>query len=139
MRDDTSYCPFCNHDYGRKVILENDNVYSIYDKFPVSKGHVLIVPKRHCSSYFELTDKEQECCWQMVNELRKFLSDRFHPGGFSIGVNVNEEAGQTVSHAYIHLIPRYAGDVKEPEGGVRGVIPEKRIYNASAIHKNQPK
>jgi len=128
MTIESPYCPFCIPKTSREIILENELCYCLYDKYPVSKGHALIIPKRHCSDYFELTPAEQTACWAMVNELKQILDNKYHPDGFNIGLNVNEAAGQTVSHVHIHLIPRYKGDVTEPEGGVRGVIPEKRMY-----------
>ncbi len=129
MMDEISYCPFCNPESGREVIIENDFVYSAYDKFPVSKGHALIIPKRHIANYFELSKDEQASCWEMVNKLKVILTEKYHPDGFNIGINVNETAGQTIPHVHIHLIPRYKGDVAEPEGGVRGVIPDKKKYS----------
>ncbi len=126
----SSECLFCNLDSSREIITESELAFAIYDKYPVNKGHALIIPKRHCSSYFELTAEEQTSCWQMVNELKNFLSEEFNPDGFNIGININEEAGQTIPHMHIHLIPRYKGDITQPEGGVRGVIPEKRLYRS---------
>ena len=128
MKDNISDCPFCNIDSGREIILENDTVYCTYDKFPVSKRHALVIPKRHCADYFDLTNDEQVSCWKMVTEVKEILSKRFYPDGFNIGINIGEAAGQTINHVHIHLIPRYKGDIDEPEGGVRGVIPEKRMY-----------
>lgn len=128
MKNKLSNCPFCKPDSDRVVIIENRTVYSRYDKFPVSKGHAIIIPKRHCSDYFELTSEEQISCWEMVNDLKIILTEKYHPDGFNIGINVSEAAGQTIPHVHIHLIPRYKGDVKEPEGGVRGVIPHKKSY-----------
>ncbi len=121
-------CPFCNREEGREIIAENAIVYSMYDKFPITKGHTLIITMRHCADYFELTNEEQSACWNMVNDIKSILTEKYHPDGFNIGININETAGQTVPHVHIHLIPRYAGDVKDPEGGVRGVIPEKKNY-----------
>lgn len=128
MIKESSNCPFCKPETGREIILENELCYCAYDKYPVSNGHALIIPKRHCSDYFKLTTEEQTSCWEMVNEIKQILDYKYHPDGFNIGINVNEAAGQTVPHVHIHLIPRYKGDVDEPEGGVRGVIPEKRKY-----------
>jgi diadenosine tetraphosphate (Ap4A) HIT family hydrolase len=121
-------CPFCNPDAERELILESATAYAIFDKFPVNNGHTLIIPKKHCSDYFELSFKEQAACWYMLNKAKEILIQKFNPDGFNIGVNINESAGQTVPHVHIHLIPRYNGDVKEPRGGVRGVIPEKKNY-----------
>ncbi len=108
--------------------MESDSAYAIYDKFPVSRGHILIIPKRHCADYFDLDFSEQSACWVLLNEVKEIIENKFHPDGFNIGININESAGQTIWHAHIHLIPRYLGDVVEPRGGVRGVIPEKREY-----------
>jgi diadenosine tetraphosphate (Ap4A) HIT family hydrolase len=128
MKQDPSDCPFCHFDADREIIFENDLVYSTSDMYPVNKGHALVITKRHCSSYFELTDEEQSSCWKMVNEVKEVLVEQFNPDGFNIGINVNEAAGQTISHVHIHIIPRYMGDIDNPEGGVRGVIPNKRMY-----------
>jgi diadenosine tetraphosphate (Ap4A) HIT family hydrolase len=122
-------CPFCNPDSERELILESATAYAIFDKFPVSKGHILIIPKKHCADYFQLTFKEQSACWFMMNKAKEILKKTFNPDGFNIGININESAGQTVSHVHIHLIPRYSGDVENPEGGIRGVIPEKKYYS----------
>ena len=121
-------CPFCNPDLERELLLESATAYAIFDKFPVSNGHTLIIPKKHCSDYFELSFKEQYACWFMLNKTKEILTKEFSPDGFNVGININEAAGQTVSHVHIHLIPRYKDDVKEPGGGVRGVIPEKKNY-----------
>lgn len=128
MTKESSYCQFCKPESGREIILENELCYCVYDKYPVSKGHVLIIPKRHCADYFELSTTEQTACWAIVNDLKTILTIKYSPNGFNIGININEAAGQTVPHVHIHLIPRYKGDITEPEGGVRGVIPDKRLY-----------
>ena len=121
-------CPFCNPDPERELLLESATAYAIFDKFPVSKGHTLIIPKKHCFNYFELSFKEQSACWFMVNKAKEILEQKLNPDGFNIGINIKESAGQTVPHVHIHLIPRFKGDVNEPRGGVRGVIPEKKNY-----------
>ncbi len=133
MTDEFSYCPFCNPESGREIILENEWCFCFYDKYPVSKGHALIIPKHHCADYFDLKSEEQTGCWEMVNEIKEILDKEYHPDGFNIGINVNEAAGQTIPHVHIHLIPRYEGDVAEPEGGVRGVIPNKRLYKIRVV------
>lgn len=101
---------------------------AFFDGYPVSKGHTLIIPKRHVASYFDLTTREQRALWLLVNHCKKLLTERFHPDGFNVGINVGEAAGQSVFHVHIHLIPRYKGDVENPKGGVRGVIHEKQKY-----------
>lgn len=121
-------CPFCNPDVDRELIVESATAYAIYDKFPVNDGHTLIIPKRHCSDYFELTFKEQSACIFMLNKVKGIISDKYKPDGYNIGINIGEQAGQTVHHVHIHLIPRYKADVEDPKGGVRGVIPNKQKY-----------
>lgn len=121
-------CPFCNPDSDRELIVESATAYAIYDKYPVNDGHALIIPKRHCEDYFDLTFKEQAACLFMLNKVREIILAKFNPAGFNIGINVGEEAGQTIRHVHIHLIPRYNGDVEQPRGGVRGVIPNKQKY-----------
>lgn len=121
-------CPFCPPYTDKEILHETKSAFAVYDKFPVNDGHVLIIPKRHCSDYFELTHAEQSECWSMINPVKQILEEKYKPDGFNIGININEAAGQTVPHVHLHLIPRYKGDVAEPEGGVRGVIPEKKIY-----------
>lgn len=121
-------CPFCNPDPKIKLISESATVYSIFDKFPVSPGHALIIPKKHCSDYFDLTFREQSACFFMLNHVKQIVAKAYNPDGFNVGINIGETAGQTINHVHIHLIPRYKGDVKEPRGGVRGVIPDKRDY-----------
>ncbi|MGD0947873.1 MAG: HIT family protein [Candidatus Binatia bacterium] len=109
-------------------VNENDSAVAIRDLFPVSRGHTLVVPKRVVSSLFDLSEQEVLDCWRLLKEERQRLESEFSPDGFNIGMNVGEAAGQTVPHAHIHLIPRYAGDVPSPRGGVRGVIPGKASY-----------
>lgn len=128
MIDQLSYCPFCQPDADRAVISENALAFATFDKFPVSDGHILVITRRHCSNYFDLSSEEQSSCWNLVNELKEYLVNAYHPDGFNIGININEAAGQTISHVHIHLIPRYQGDVREPKGGVRGVIPDRMKY-----------
>ncbi|NCS88672.1 MAG: HIT family protein [Ignavibacteria bacterium CG2_30_36_16] len=127
-RKENPTCPFCNSDSERELIVESATAYAIYDKFPVNNGHALIIPKKHCSNYFDLNFKEQSACWFVLNKVKQIVSKKFNPDGFNVGVNVNSAAGQTVPHIHIHLIPRYKGDVKNPTGGVRNVIPTKGDY-----------
>lgn len=127
-RTENSNCPFCNPDSERELIVESATAYAIYDKYPVNNGHALIIPKRHCANYFELSFREQAACMFMLNKVKDIISDKYQPDGFNIGINVGEKAGQTINHVHIHLIPRYDGDVDDPRGGVRGVIPTKRNY-----------
>ena len=97
-------------------------------KYPVTKGHTLIIPNRHVSSYFDLTDEEKEDLFNLLEEVKAHLDEQYRPDGYNIGINDGVVAGQTIMHVHIHLIPRYAGDMENPRGGVRGVIPRKRVY-----------
>ena len=124
----TTSCLFCSLPTGREIIAESATAYAIFDKFPVSKGHALVIPTRHVSNYFDLTLQEQMDCLILLNEVKAILQKQFNPDGFNVGINIHAAAGQTVPHAHIHLIPRYQGDVQEPRGGVRGVIPGKQTY-----------
>lgn len=126
MMNNNQHCPFCNLE--RQKIIESKMSFAIYDGFPVNEGHTLIIPKRHTSNYFDLPLEEQIDCIELLNRVKKILQEKYNPDGFNVGINVNESAGQTIPHVHIHLIPRYIGDVEEPRGGVRGVIPERRSY-----------
>lgn len=119
-------CPFCNVE--REKILETEMSFAIYDGFPVNEGHALIIPKRHTANYFDLSLEEQKDCIELLNRVKVIVQKKYNPAGFNVGININEAAGQTVPHVHIHLIPRYEGDVEEPRGGVRGVIPERKSY-----------
>ncbi|MDB2534203.1 HIT family protein [Porticoccaceae bacterium] len=119
------YCPFCDKaNYER----EGDLAFTKTDSYPVSKGHTLVIPKRHISSYFECTDDERLELWSLVEQVKTLLDSVFEPDGFNIGINIGAAAGQTVPHMHIHVIPRYSGDMDDPRGGVRGVIPDKQKY-----------
>jgi len=119
-------CPFCNID--REVLASSDLCLAMYDKYPVNKGHVLVLPKRHVGDYFELSEAEVEDVWKLVSDVKVFLESEFNPAGFNVGFNVGVVAGQTVDHVHIHVIPRYAGDMEDPTGGVRHVIPVRGKY-----------
>ena len=121
-------CIFCNLDQNREILAENDLAIAFYDAFPVNPGHTLIIPKRHVANYFELTEEECVAIQALLKIVKDAVEEKFHPDGYNIGVNVNEAAGQSVFHVHIHLIPRYIGDVENPKGGVRGVIPAKQKY-----------
>ena len=120
-------CIFCNIPQD-ELIAENDLCFAIYDDFPVSKGHVLIIPKRHVADYFSLTEEEVMEIQILLREIKTKLDADLSPDGYNVGINVNEAAGQTVFHVHVHLIPRFKGDVENPRGGVRGVIPDKQKY-----------
>ena len=129
-RQEGEKCPFCRLSRRVEVICETATCVAFYDGYPVSPGHALIIPKRHVASYFDLTDHEREAMNVMLQYVKQKVDERYHPDGYNIGINVNEAAGQSVFHVHVHLIPRYKGDVENPKGGVRGVIPAKQDYKA---------
>ena len=120
-------CIFC-HTGGEKLVAENALAQAVLDTYPVSAGHTLIVPRRHARTIWELTDEEYAACFALVREAQAIIAGRHRPDGFNVGVNCEEAGGQSVWHAHIHLIPRYQGDVPDPRGGVRNVIPHKAHY-----------
>jgi diadenosine tetraphosphate (Ap4A) HIT family hydrolase len=120
-------CVFCNIDK-ENVLYQDESWVAIYDNYPVSKGHVLLIPKRHVKTYFELNYVELASIGLNINIVKHILDKKYEPSGYNIGINCGESAGQTVPHCHIHIIPRYDGDVEDPCGGVRGVIPEKQKY-----------
>jgi len=125
MRDPNKPCLFC---IPRDVTRQNELAYCTRDSYPVSPGHALVIPFRHCASFFELTPDEVAACMELVSSERKILDDEFNPDGYNVGVNVSVAAGQSIFHVHIHLIPRYTGDSPHPQGGVRQVIPAKADY-----------
>lgn len=120
-----SECPFCQP---MESIALNNLAFAIFDQYPVNEGHVLIIPKRHVADFFDLSNEEKQAILSLLDESRDLLVRKYSPDGFNVGINCGKAAGQTVFHVHVHLIPRYTGDVANPTGGVRGVIPEKRIY-----------
>lgn len=125
-RDPNNPCLFCKDPRG--VSLERELAYSARDSYAASPGHTLIIPRRHVASFFDLTPEEINACMELITEERKQLDEEFKPDGYNIGVNVGQAAGQSILHVHIHLIPRYKGDVENPQGGVRHVIPKKGHY-----------
>ncbi len=122
-------CPFCQVAAGNRVVIEYGSVFAICDKYPVTKGHHLVISKRHVSDYFAMSYIEKREAEALISLLkRQILKDDPTVLGFNIGMNCGEVAGQTVMHAHIHLIPRRVGDVEEPRGGVRGCVPGKMEY-----------
>jgi len=123
-----SNCPFCRVEFEREILAASTLSLAFYDGFPVSRGHALIIPRRHVASFFDLTREERLDLLRLADEVKSIIDEKFHPDGYNIGVNVGEAAGQSVLHVHMHLIPRYKGDVPNPRGGVRGVIPSKQNY-----------
>jgi diadenosine tetraphosphate (Ap4A) HIT family hydrolase len=120
-------CPFCALD-DACVVYQHDLVFAFRDRFPVSDGHTLVVPRRHVETYFDLGAMEQAELWHAVEVVKLELDRELQPDGYNVGFNAGTAAGQTVMHAHVHVIPRFAGDVPDPRGGVRGVIPGKQRY-----------
>lgn len=127
-KHEESDCIFCYPNSETELIAESATAYAILDKYPVSNGHTLIIPKRHCADYFSLTFREQSACVFMLNFVKAQIQKRFGAINFNVGINIGEVAGQSIPHGHIHLIPRFENDVEDPFGGIRGVIPEKRRY-----------
>ncbi len=123
----TEFCPFCTASESR-VVDQNMHAVWIRDGFPVSLGHSLVIPKRHVGSFFEVGAEERAALLELLDRARAVAIAEFQPDGFNIGINDGAAAGQTVPHLHIHLIPRYAGDVADPRGGVRWVVPDKVDY-----------
>lgn len=118
-RDPNNPCLFCTDPQG--VSLDNELAYSARDSYPASPGHSVVIPKRHVASFFELTPEEVAACMELISEEKKLLDTEFKPDGYNIGVNIGPAAGQSILHVHIHIIPRYEGDVENPQGGVRHV------------------
>lgn len=127
-RGNDKISPFFKLESLTHSITETKHAFAFFDKFPVNRGHALIVPKRLISNYFDLSETEQMHCWKLVNHVQKIISEKYKPDGFNVGLNIHPAAGQTVFHCHIHIIPRYENDVENPRGGIRGVIPTKKDY-----------
>ena len=121
-------CLFCDFD-NPELIEEGEYCYSRRDGYPVSQYHTLIIPKRHVASYFDLEEYEVVDMHKMLTKMRLCIKEWDETvSGFNVGVNVGKDAGQSVFHVHMHLMPRRKGDIDNPQGGVRGVIPSKRTY-----------
>ena len=128
MRDPNNPCLFCNIN-GKDLVFDNEFAFASFDSYPVSKYHSLIVPKRHILDYFELTNDELLACNDLIKKIKKKIQNEDKTvDGFNIGTNSGVVAGQSIMHCHLHLIPRRKGDVDNPQGGVRGVIPSKQHY-----------
>jgi diadenosine tetraphosphate (Ap4A) HIT family hydrolase len=123
---DVTKCIFCHLD--RPTIADSRLSVAFFDGYPVSKGHALVVPRRHVVTIWDLDEDEYADAFALAREVKNILYRQFKPDGFNIGVNSGEAAGQSVWHAHIHVIPRYTADVPNPRGGVRNIIPGKGNY-----------
>lgn len=126
-REEPHSCPFCSLPEER-IVARNDCAVWIFDGYPVSRGHSLIIPKRHVASYFDASEEERQAMLSLLAQARVALDEQHRPNGYNIGINDGSAAGQTVPHLHLHLIPRFEGDVADPRGGVRWVIPKKADY-----------
>ena len=128
MKNPNNPCLFCNPVISG-IAYQNDLAYASYDTYPVSEYHCLIIPKRHVSDYFDLTNEEIIACNDLIKIVKKNVSNEDKSiKAFNLGANIGKIAGQSIMHCHIHLIPRRAGDVKNPQGGVRSVIAQKQHY-----------
>jgi len=122
-------CLFCDkNNFEKEIILEDKLFYAKWDGHPVSKGHALIFPKKHIKSLFDLNESEIVAFLKLLKEVKKIIDSKYHPDAYNIGINDGVEAGRTIHHLHIHIIPRYKGDVDDPRGGVRHIIPGKGFY-----------
>lgn len=121
-------CPFCVRVASGEAALTAGQALAFPDGFPLNPGHTLVVPLRHVADFFALTAEEQADVWRLVAEVQRDLAERHAPDGFNVGLNVGAAAGQTVGHAHVHVIPRHVGDVDDPRGGVRWVVPARAAY-----------
>tara|TARA_B100001996_G_C18445422_1_gene510083 strand:- start:3 stop:404 length:402 start_codon:yes stop_codon:yes gene_type:complete len=128
MKDPNNPCLFCNTPK-KEIIFQNDFALATFDSYPVAKYHSLIFPKRHIKSYFDLSNEELISCHDLLKKIKnKIVSEDKMVTGFNIGTNSGKSAGQSIFHCHIHVIPRREGDVDNPQGGVRSVIPSKQHY-----------
>lgn len=121
-------CVFCDRIARREVFVEGPLAVAFPDRYPLSAGHTLIVPRVHVADYFELEETVRTDLWRLVDEVKTRLDEQFSPAGFNVGINVGRAAGQTVFHAHVHLVPRYEGDVPDPRGGIRHLLPQRARY-----------
>ena len=111
-------CVFCNIN-SKEYLFENKLAFAIKDKMPASKGHCLVIPKRHVRTYFELTSDEISAIHELSLKVKEYLDNLYHPDGYNVGFNVEGAGGQSVWHAHMHVLPRYNGDTLHPRGGIR--------------------
>jgi diadenosine tetraphosphate (Ap4A) HIT family hydrolase len=121
-------CPFCGRIASGDTDRDHIHAVSFADRYPLNPGHTLIVPRRHVSDIYELTPSERAGLWQLVDDVALAMRRQVGIDGLNIGVNVGKAAGQTVGHAHVHVVPRHIGDVDDPRGGVRWVIPKRATY-----------
>ncbi len=123
-----NYCLFCDRANKKenKIILENDFCYARWDNFPLTEGHLEIVPKLHINSFFDLNNEQLIQLYSLLKEAKEIVQKKYNPDSYNIGINEGETAGRTIPHLHMHLIPRYKGDVENPSGGIRNMLPDER-------------
>ncbi len=121
-------CPLCERLGAGDLVAENALAAAFADAFPLTEGHTLVVPRRHVAGLFDLSAEEQAALFGLLPVVKARLDAAHAPDGYNVGVNVGEAAGQTVAHVHVHVIPRRKGDVPDPRGGVRWVMPRKAGY-----------
>ncbi len=122
-------CPFCDDP---DIVIKNGLAFAHFDSYPVNPGHCLVITHRHVAEYFQATAEEKAAIWALVDEMKTIIDKEYSPDGYNVGVNIGVAAGQSIPHLHIHVIPRYKGDMENPRGGVRGVIPHKQKYQRKA-------
>jgi diadenosine tetraphosphate (Ap4A) HIT family hydrolase len=116
-------CELC---LAESVLIESELAYVRLESNSLSRGHFIVVPRRHVADFFEMTNLEQMAVVDLLNSARSIIQSQYSPDGYNIGVNIGRAAGQSRMHVHVHLIPRYAGDVPNPAGGIRCVLAGKR-------------
>jgi diadenosine tetraphosphate (Ap4A) HIT family hydrolase len=120
-------CPFCPVKQ-HEIMVENRLATVTRDSFPLTRGHALVIPRRHVASFFDTTPEEREAMVELLERAKLIIDKEHHPDGYNIGINDGAAAGQTVMHLHVHLIPRYSGDASDPRGGVRWIFPDRANY-----------
>src|SRR5262245_50062014 len=126
-RPSLDVCPFCTI-VQDEILIDHPLAVARRDTYPVSKGHTLIIPRRHVVSFFETTDQERRVMLALLDQTKALLDREHKPDGYNIGINDGKAAGQTVMHLHMHVIPRYRGDKPDPRGGIRSIFPDKAAY-----------
>lgn len=121
-------CPLCSAAERTDPLAANEHAVAVFDRYPVSPGHSLVVSRRHVADVFALSGDEQRSLWALLPAVKAAIEQAHSPAGYNIGVNTGVAAGQTISHVHVHVIPRYPGDVEDPRGGVRWVLPGRADY-----------
>lgn len=123
MADSADVCELCQVD---QVLFESDVAYVRFDNHSLSRGHVLVVPRRHVANFFDMTAQEKASVVALLDRAKAHIGEQFNPDGYNIGVNIGRAGGQSRMHVHVHLIPRYTGDVDDPSGGIRCVLAKRK-------------